>query len=547
MTNATQTIAIIGGGITGLVCGYRLTQAGHRVTIFEKNSTLGGLTSGVEFKPKSQRLPDAQEDTREYKLRLGQNQCQTVTFNEQTPGNLIQQAPIFIEQTYHHIFQSDTEIIALITELGLVDRLIWCNSSVAIEHNNKLYPFTSGVDLIKFSPLSFMGRIRFGLSSLYLKIIRSCKKLATFTADEYLQRLYGKEIYETIWKPLLIGKFHYFYNKVSMAWIWARINARANIKDNIASKEKLGYLLGGFQTLIDALAAQIENAGSVIYTNTEVEAITTQEDDNKIVVTTQKTGKLIGDTTNANQESRITQKFDKLIFTGATELFEKFTGSTPTMGVTKTMGINQDSSEHKANQEKSMRQLETPSQTHAQIDYLGVTCLLFSSTQNLTNYYWVNITKKDHPFLVFIQHTNLISPEHYLTGPYSNNSSYTNAPTNSMAECPSQLPHLYYLGTYIPHQHKYFTMPENDIINELFSGLKQIFPQFDQTQVTWKNLFKSKYAQHIVDTNYQSKIPSVKTHLLNAFLLNFSQIFPHDRGMNFAVKAGNGVLDLLMC
>jgi hypothetical protein len=76
--------------------------------------------------------------------------------------------------------------------------------------------------------------------------------------------------------------------------------------------------------------------------------------------------------------------------------------------------------------------------------------------------------------------------------------------------------------------------------------LKKIHPQFDAQQIIEKHLFKLKHAQHIVDTNYESKIPDYRTPLTGLFLANFSQIYPEDRGTNYAVREGNKIAGMVM-
>jgi len=145
------------------------------------------------------------------------------------------------------------------------------------------------------------------------------------------------------------------------------------------------------------------------------------------------------------------------------------------------------------------------------VKYLGAIDVVFSSKQNLSKYYWHNINDVDSPFVALIQHTNLIDKSNY-----NNN-------------------HIYYLGAYLSQNHKYFNWDDKKIEKEFLSYLSKIFPKFDAKQIENIKTFKFKYAQHIVDTEYSSKIPSYKL-TDKIWQLNFAQIYPQDRGMNFAVR-----------
>ena len=120
-------ILVVGGGITGLVAAYRLLQKKCQVTLVEKYESLGGLL--VAFKIK---------DT-------------------------------YLEKTYHHIFRTDKEIIALIDELGLSKKLKWYESKTALYYKGKIYPFAGAIDLLKFKPLNLIDKLRLGLVKIYLE------------------------------------------------------------------------------------------------------------------------------------------------------------------------------------------------------------------------------------------------------------------------------------------------------------------------------------------------------------------------------------------
>ncbi|MCK7470498.1 MAG: hypothetical protein MZU95_06670 [Desulfomicrobium escambiense] len=66
-----------------------------------------------------------------------------------------------------------------------------------------------------------------------------------------------------------------------------------------------------------------------------------------------------------------------------------------------------------------------------------------------------------------------------------------------------------------------------------------MFPEFDSSQIREKALFKFKNAQHIVDFGYEEKIPAYESVVPGIYLANFSQIYPDDRGINFAIQEGN--------
>jgi protoporphyrinogen oxidase len=151
------------------------------------------------------------------------------------------------------------------------------------------------------------------------------------------------------------------------------------------------------------------------------------------------------------------------------------------------------------------------------VQYLGAVVAVFTSKQKISDYYWHNINDANAPFLVFIHHTQLVEKERY-GGDY-----------------------VYYIGAYLPHDHRYFGLPQEDIYREWFAYLQKVFPDFDDKQVVEQYLFKLQHAQHIVDTDYASNIPGAKTPLSGVYLSNFAQIFPEDSGTNYAVREGKKI------
>lgn len=155
------------------------------------------------------------------------------------------------------------------------------------------------------------------------------------------------------------------------------------------------------------------------------------------------------------------------------------------------------------------------------VQYLGALCFIFSSKKSLSKYYWNNINTSDSPFLAFIQHTNFIDQANY-----SDN-------------------HIYYLGVYLPHGHEYFQKNKEQIAEIFLDHLKKIIPDFKKEDVINSFLFKFKNSQHVVDRDYRAKIPNYQTPLPGLFLVNFSQLYPEERGINFSIREGTKISEKL--
>jgi len=231
-------VAIVGAGFTGLSAGLKLSERKVKVTIFEKEKTLGGLASTF-------RLPSWQWA---------------------------------LEKHYHHWFTNDSYALDLIEKLGLKNRLIFPKTVTSIYYQSKIYPFNSPFDVLTFTPLTIFQRLRTGLVTLYLKLLPEIKavSLERFTAWQWLEKYYGKEVFSILWKPLLSGKFGPFAKDVNMAWFWARIKKRT---------PKLGYLQGGYHLLLEAMAGQIKKDGGTIKFSTPFDPKISNQFD-KIIATT---------------------------------------------------------------------------------------------------------------------------------------------------------------------------------------------------------------------------------------------------------------------
>ncbi len=321
-------IGIVGGGIAGLTAGYRLVKQGHEVEIFEASDHVGGLASGFNV------------------------------------------AGASLEKYYHHLFTSDTCIRGMVDELGIRSKLNWYSSQMGAAYKGKLYKFGTPQQILQFSPLPLWERVWFGLIGLYLGKKDDWAEFENITAVEWMKKHCGPKTWQIIWEPLLKGKFHRYFDKVAMAWLWARIHTRFSSRKG--SGEKLGYFEGGFEVFNQTLAAAVRQEGVKINVNSPINRIHTQN------------GKLESLEVNGQKHT-----FDKVIFSAATPIFLKACPELPADYVKRL----------------------------TQLDFLGAQCLILVMKQPFSDLYWINIADNDIPILALIEHTNFV-PRDWYQGKY---------------------------------------------------------------------------------------------------------------------------------
>src|SRR5690606_3954745 len=129
------------------------------------------------------------------------------------------------------------------------------------------------VKFLRFPPLDMSDRVRLGVTVLAAPMVRDWRSLETVSVEEWLIRYAGRNGYENIWKPLLKAKFDGGFDNVPATWIWSRLVRMKSTRDGANQKEEAGHLIGGYSTLLDAMAAEILSGDNNIYLSTPVQEI----------------------------------------------------------------------------------------------------------------------------------------------------------------------------------------------------------------------------------------------------------------------------------
>jgi protoporphyrinogen oxidase len=154
---------------------------------------------------------------------------------------------------------------------------------------------------------------------------------------------------------------------------------------------------------------------------------------------------------------------------------------------------------------------------------MGAVVLVVALDRQLTKYYWHNLPKDaGFPFLAMVEHTNFIGPEHYGGD------------------------HIIYCGDYLNPDHEYFRLSKEELLERFLPALKRFNPDFDRSWIkdTW--LWKTPYAQPIPPINHSRNIPALATPLPGLYFASMSQVYPWDRGTNYAVEIGRRVARLVL-
>lgn len=159
-----------------------------------------------------------------------------------------------------------------------------------------------------------------------------------------------------------------------------------------------------------------------------------------------------------------------------------------------------------------------------ELKHLGAVVMVLSLKHPLSRegYYWYNLPKKEgYPFLALVEHTNFMDKSHY------NNE------------------HLLYCGDYLENDHEYFSLSKEELLARFLPSLKKINPDFEPEWVNESWLFREHYAQPVPFINHSRNIPAIQTPIKGLYFASMSQVYPWDRGTNFAVEIGRRAARLM--
>lgn len=396
-----------------------------------------------------------------------------------------------LERFYHHWFTSDQDLITLIDELGARDRLFFPRPTTSIYYQGQLYPLDRPVPWLKFVSVSQLHRAIRVLQFAPLSLI---DRLRVGLVALFLTRTKNWRELERVsadeWLRRTVGERAYevWWKPLLISKFGEEHYQDVNMAWMWARLYKrsasLGYFVGGFQGFVDLLVERVRAQGGRVQLEMAVQSIRPTA-----------SGRLRLETEAAVAEH------ERAVATCSPQQMLQLAPDLPSDYAAKLMRL------------KSM----------------GAVVLILALNRRLTeDHYWINLPKGgEFPFMGLVEHTNYISPEHYGGD------------------------HLVYCGDYLVPDHPYFDYDAYDdhdkeqLLEAYVPGLTKINPDFrlDWVRASW--MFAETYAQPIPTLNHSRNIPGLGTPVAGLWLANMSQVYPWDRGTNYAVEFGRRAAALI--
>lgn len=312
-------IAVLGAGPMGLAVAYQLVKDGYRPVIFEADDRIGGMTASFDFN--------------------GLN----------------------IERYYHFHCISDHAFLQLLQELGLQDKMHWVATKMGYFYQNKIMPWGNPVALLTFPGLSLLAKFRYGLHAFLSTRRNDWRPLDHVEANTWIKGWIGEEAYDVLWRKLFAFKFYEYADNLSAAWIWSRIRRIGRSRYSLM-REKLGYLEGGSETLLQGMKQAIEQGGGEFRLSSPVTQVLMDE------------GKVQG----VKLKGEVVA-FDKVISTIPLPYIPQIMPELPIEILAKFQAIKN----------------------------IAVVCVIVKLRRAVTEYFWLNVNDPDMDIPGLVEYTNL--------------------------------------------------------------------------------------------------------------------------------------------
>ncbi|HEX9796918.1 MAG TPA: NAD(P)/FAD-dependent oxidoreductase [Anaerolineales bacterium] len=390
-----------------------------------------------------------------------------------------------VERYYHHWFASDRHILGLIDELGWSDRVFFPWPTTAVYHQGKFYPMDA--PLASLLPLGkWVNRLPAA------GMLARAARVLTFPGLPLTARLRSGLVgfYLTLtrnWQPL--------EQHTADRWLRAKMGDKAyEVMWKPLLEGKFGphyeqVNMAWFWARVKARTPRLGTyeGGFQAFADDLAERLLSMGVDLRYRTPVQRIERNDGGLMIQAESGPL--QADQCLVTTSPALLARMAPSLPASYLERLLSL------------KSM----------------GAVVLILALRQRLSEQgiYWHNLPKQaGFPFLALVEHTNYLSPE-FFGGD-----------------------HIVYCGDYLDPDHEYFSLTQPELEARFFEALPRFNSAFEPGWVRDSWLFRTPYAQPVPPVNHSESIPPLATPIEGLWLASMSQVYPWDRGTNFAVEIG---------
>nr|MBA2420848.1 hypothetical protein [Thermoleophilaceae bacterium] len=283
---------------------------------------------------------------------------------------------------------------------------------------------------------------------------------------------------------------------ISMAWLWSKLTLRRQIKGAEARGEVLGYPRGTFEPLFGRLSEEVEARGGRVLIDRPAARIARRE--GRFVVTAAAPESFRRGHDPRAFEPEGEESYHAVLATVPNRVFEALLE--PSLARDLADGY--------------LARLRS-------IEYHAALCLVLELDRGFSPFYWTNVADRGLPFVGLIEQERLVGAE-ALSGR-----------------------HFLYVANYTAQDDRLLSLGADALLSEYEPGLRRVNPAFERSWVRERWLFSEPDAQPIVTPGYRERRPPLQTGVDGLLLANTTQVYPEDRGTNYAVRLGREAASLL--
>jgi protoporphyrinogen oxidase len=282
-----------------------------------------------------------------------------------------------------------------------------------------------------------------------------------------------------------------------MSWLWGKLMLRRELKGAEARVELLGYGRGGWEPLFEAMERRISEGGGRVLIDRPVARLARDGDGSFLITPGASDSFRRGLDPRRFEPGGEPERYDGVIATVPNDVFIEMCDER----LIADLGSDY------------LRRLRV-------CEYYATVALLFEIDRPFTKYFWTNVID-ELPFIGLVEMTNFVPADRY------------------------DGRRFLYIANYLPRDHRLMELTLDELITVYDPGMRKVNPEWSREWIKQAWIFREPAAQPVVPIGYRSQMPGIDTGVPGLALTNTTQVFPQDRGTNYAIPLAEEAVSIV--